>query len=95
MSKVSCYIIAFNEERKIRQAVGSVIEWADEVIVCDSFSADRTAEYAEALGARVVQIPFEGFGKLRNTALTHCTNPWIFSLDSDERCTPEARDEIL
>ncbi len=95
MSKVSCYIIAFNEERKIRQAVGSVIEWADEVIVCDSFSTDRTAEYAEALGARVVQIPFEGFGKLRNTALTHCTHPWIFSLDSDERCTPEARDEIL
>lgn len=72
-----------------------MIEWADEVIVCDSFSTDRTAEFAAELGARVVQIPFEGFGKLRNTALTHCTHPWIFSLDSDERCTPEARDEIL
>ncbi|MGA1207740.1 MAG: glycosyltransferase family 2 protein [Litorivicinaceae bacterium] len=95
MSNVSCYIIAFNEERKIRQAVSSVIDWADEVIVCDSFSTDRTAEIASELGAKVVQIPFEGFGKLRNEALTQCSHPWIFSLDSDERCTPESRDEIL
>jgi Glycosyltransferases involved in cell wall biogenesis len=65
VSKVSCYIIAFNEANKIRPAIESVIHWADEVILCDSHSTDGTAEIAESLGARVVQIDFEGFGKLK------------------------------
>ena len=95
MSKVSCYIIAFNEGNKIRPAIESVIEWADEVLVCDSHSTDDTAEIALELGARVVQLDFDGFGKLRNDAIGHCKHTWIFSLDSDERCTPESRDEIL
>ncbi|MBO9566885.1 MAG: glycosyltransferase family 2 protein [Niastella sp.] len=95
MSKVSAYIIGYNEERKIEAAIRSVIDWADEVIVADSFSTDKTAELSEKLGARVVQIPFEGFGKLRNVAIRSCQYPWVFSLDADERCTPEARDEIL
>jgi hypothetical protein len=43
----------------------------------------------------VVQIPFNGFGDLRNQAVAACQHDWIFSLDSDERCTPEVRDEIL
>src|SRR4051812_17841762 len=95
MSKVSVYIIGYNEERKIEAAIRSVINWADEVIVADSFSTDGMAALSEKLGAKVVQIPFEGFGKLRNVAIAHCQHPWIFSLDADERCTPEARDEIL
>ena len=94
MAKVSAYIIAYNEEDKIEAALASVA-WADEVLLADSYSTDRTAEIAGQRGARVVQIPFEGFGKLRNTVLSHCTHEWIFSLDSDERCTAEARDEIL
>ena len=47
------------------------------------------------MGARVVQIKFQGFGDLRNRAMAACTHHWIFSLDADERCTPDARDEIL
>ena len=62
--------------------------------VADSFSTDDTAKIAEEYGARVVQIPFEGFGRLRNDAIAACTHEWIFSLDSDERCTMDARDEI-
>ena len=92
--KVSAYIIAYNEEDKIAECVKSVL-WADEVIVADSHSTDRTAEIAESLGARVVQVEFQGFGDLRNQAIAHCTGDWIYSLDSDERCTPEVRDEIL
>ena len=69
--------------------------WADEVVVVDSISTDRTAEIATALGARVVQVPFNGFGDLRNRAVEACAYDWIFSLDSDERCTAEVRDEIL
>lgn len=94
MSKVSAYIIAYNEQDKIKQAVQSVL-WADEIIVIDSFSEDDTVKIAESLGARIVQVEFKGFGELRNQAIKACQYEWIFSLDSDERCTPEARDEIL
>ena len=94
MQKISAYILAFNVEEKIAAAVSSVF-WADETVVVDSASTDRTAEIARSLGARVVQIPFHGFGELRNRALAECRHEWIFSLDSDERCTPEVRDEIL
>lgn len=94
MNPVSVYIIAYNEADKIREAINSVL-WADEIVLADSYSKDETAAIAESMGARVVQIPFQGFGDLRNKAMAACTHEWIFSLDSDERCTPEARDEIL
>jgi glycosyltransferase involved in cell wall biosynthesis len=94
MNQVSVYIITYNEADKIEAAINSVL-WADEIVVVDSESQDRTAALAEQFGARVVQIPFRGFGDLRNQAIAACTHEWIFSLDADERCTPEARDEIL
>ena len=94
MQKLSAYILTYNEAAKIEAAVASVL-WADEVVVVDSFSTDRTAEIATSLGARVVAVPFEGFGALRNRALEACKYDWIFSLDSDERCTEQVRDEIL
>ncbi len=93
MNKVSAYIIAYNEADKIEAAINSVL-WADEIILADSNSQDETAAIAERLGARVVQIPFQGFGDLRNKAMAACSHDWIFSLDSDERCTPEAKREI-
>jgi glycosyltransferase involved in cell wall biosynthesis len=91
--RISAYIIAYNEEDKIGPAIRSV-QWADEIVVADSHSRDRTAQIATELGARVVQIDFRGFGALRNDAIAACTHPWIFSLDSDERCTPETAQEI-
>ncbi|MBA3005035.1 MAG: glycosyltransferase family 2 protein [Proteobacteria bacterium] len=94
MSQVSVYIIAYNEAEKIQAAVHSVL-WADEIIVVDSHSTDDTVQIAESLGVKVVQVDFKGFGDLRNRAMSACSHEWIFSLDSDERCTPEARDEIL
>src|SRR3990167_9024572 len=94
MNKISAYIIAFNEQEKICDAVNSVL-WADEVIVVDSHSEDDTASIAQACGARVVQVDFKGFGDLRNQAIQACQHEWIFSLDSDERCTTAVRDEVL
>ena len=94
MKKISVYIIAFNEEEKIKDALESV-GWADEIIVADSFSTDGTVKIAKAHGAKVVQIPFNGFGSLRNDAIAACSHDWIFSLDSDERCTRGAKQEIL
>jgi len=93
-SKISAYIIAFNELEKISAAINSV-KWADEIIVADSGSTDGMIEKAEDLGAKVIQIPFEGFGRLRNSAIEKCSGDWIFSLDADERCTEAVRDEIL
>ena len=92
--KISVYIIAFNEVEKIRDCINSVL-WADEIIVADSHSTDGTTEIAKELGAKVVHIPFIGYGDLRNKAISHCNGEWIFSLDSDERCTIAVRDEIL
>lgn len=94
MPKLSVYIIAYNEEEKIKQALQSV-EWADEIIVADSYSTDNTAQIAKENGAKVIQIPFNGFGELRNKAMEACSHDWIFSLDSDERCTKNAKEEIL
>ena len=94
MQKISAYILTFNEAEKIEAAVSSVL-WADEVVVVDSFSVDHTAQIARSLGARVVDVPFRGFGDLRNRAIEACQFEWIFSLDADERCTEPVRDEIL
>jgi glycosyltransferase involved in cell wall biosynthesis len=94
MQKISAYILTYNSAEKIEAALTSVL-WADEVVVADSSSTDGTVEIARAHGARVVQIPFNGFGDLRNRAVAACQYDWIFSLDSDERCTAAVRDEIL
>ena len=94
MQTLSVYILTYNEAEKVKAAAESVL-WADEIVVVDSYSTDTTAEIAAALGARVVQVPFKGFGDLRNRAVEACRCDWIFSLDADERCTPEVRDEIL
>ena len=93
-AKISVYVLAFNEEAKIEDCIKSVT-WADEIVVIDSFSTDRTVEISEQLGAKVVQIKFDGFGKLRMAGIEHTSHDWIFSIDSDERCTPEAQEEIL
>ena len=94
MQTISAYILAYNEAEKLKAAAESVL-WADEIVVIDSHSTDGTAEIAAALGARVVQVAFKGFGDLRNRAIEACRCDWIFSLDADERCTAAVRDEIL
>ncbi len=93
MSKISVYIIAFNEAEKVAATILSA-RWADEVVVVDSWSTDGTADIATQLGARVVQVDFKGFGDLRNQAIAACSHEWIFSLDADERCTPEVQAEV-
>ncbi len=90
---LSVYILAYNEETKIGAAIESVL-WADEVVVVDSGSTDRTLEIGRSYGARVEEVTFEGFGRLRNRAVELCSHEWVLSIDSDERCTPDAREQI-
>lgn len=91
--KISATIITFNEEENIEAAVGS-LEWADEIVVVDSESVDRTVELAEQAGARVFVQPWLGFGKQKQFAADKCTHDWIFSLDADERVSDELSREI-
>jgi glycosyltransferase involved in cell wall biosynthesis len=93
MPRISAYIIAYNEAEKIEAALRS-LHWVDEIVVADSYSTDQTVEICRRYQARVIQVPFEGFGKLRNAALDELSGDWVFSLDSDERCTEAAAAEI-
>ena len=94
MTKISTSIIAFNQADKIEDCIASAL-WTDEIVLADFEQQRRTAQIAERMGARVVQIPITTFSELRNRAADACTGEWISSLDSDERCTPALRDEIL
>ena len=86
---LSVYILAYNEEAKIEVTLQSV-SWADEIIVIDSYSTDRTVEISEQMGAKVVQIKFNGFGELRMAGIKNTSHEWIFSIDSDERGGPRS-----
>ncbi|HZT23126.1 MAG TPA: glycosyltransferase family 2 protein [Verrucomicrobiae bacterium] len=90
---VSLYVIAYNEAPNLREVLPTVL-WADEVVVVDSFSTDDTAAVCTQFGVRHVNIPFEGFGKLRNAALALLKHDWVVSIDSDERGTPEFAEEV-
>lgn len=87
---VSIVILTLNEERNLPACLASVAA-ADDVVVLDSGSTDRTAEIARNAGARVVTNPFRDFAQQRNFAHEHISfkNPWLFHLDADEQMMPE------
>jgi glycosyltransferase involved in cell wall biosynthesis len=92
---VSVVVITKNEADAIERCLRSV-HWADEVIVLDCGSTDRTVEISQKLGARVsVTTDWPGFGPQKNRALAQATGDWVLSLDADEWVTADLRDEIL
>lgn len=91
--KISACIIAFNEEKNIAEAVKSV-SWADEILVVDSESTDRTREIAESLGAKILVEKWQGFSKQKQFAVETAAHDWIFSLDADERVSEKLKIEI-
>ena len=93
-AKLSVYVIAYNDESNMRACLESVAGWGDELIVVDSHSRDQTAAISREFTNKVYQVDFKGFGNLRNQAVALTTHEWVFSLDSDERMTPELREEI-
>lgn len=92
--KISAVIISLNEEHNIAAVVESV-DFADEVVVVDSGSTDKTREIAESLGARVLVNPWPGFSAQKQFATDAAENDWILSLDADEKTSPILRSEIL
>ncbi|RYE25058.1 MAG: glycosyltransferase family 2 protein [Sphingobacteriales bacterium] len=93
--QLSVVIITYNEEKNLGRCLESVRRIADEIIVVDSNSTDKTVEIAEQYGAKVFQHPFEGYVKQKIIATNHATHNWVFTLDADEVVTPELEQSIL
>ena len=94
MPRISVTIIALNEEANIRECLESV-KWADEILVSDSGSADRTAQICREFGAKVFDDEWLGFGRQKNLVGDRAAGEWILNIDADERVTPGLREEIL
>lgn len=91
--KLSAVVIARDEEREIGPCLESVL-WADEIVVVDSGSSDRTVEIAERLGARVEKRAFDGFTAQKRFATDLAAGAWVLNIDADERVTDDLRREI-
>lgn len=92
--KLSVLVLTQNEERHIRPCLASVRAFADELLVLDSGSTDRTVALARKAGARVEVRPFENYPFQRNAAIEMASGDWIFFVDADERATPALGQEI-
>lgn len=94
MPRLSIFVIALNQEANIGPCLESAA-FADEIVVVDTGSMDRTVELARAYTPRIYQTEWQGFGRTKNFALDRTTMEWVFSLDTDERIPPALQDEIL
>ena len=93
MNRLSITIIAWNEEERLRACLESVA-WADEIIVLDAESTDKTVQVAREFTDKIWVRPWPGFAAQKNFALEQATGEWVLSLDADERVTPELRERV-
>ncbi len=91
--KITATIITLNEERNIARAIES-LRCADEILIVDSGSVDRTVELAQKLGARVLEAGWRGYAGQKNLATDQAANDWILSLDADEALSESLEAEI-
>ena len=94
MTKITAIIPTLNEEIHIEEAIKSV-SFADEIIVIDSFSIDKTLEIAKKFNVKIIQRVFDDFSTQKNFAIDQAKYDWIYILDADERVTPKVKKEIL
>ncbi len=94
MEKLSVVIITKNEENNIGRCLKSV-EWADEIIVVDSGSTDKTAEICRAFKVSFFEREWQGFGAAKAYAVSKANNDWILSIDADEVVSPNLKKEII
>lgn len=91
--RISASVIVFNEEDNIAELCES-LSWADEIIIVDSFSTDRTKEIAQKYTNKVFDHPFRGYRDKHEFADSRTSSDWIFWIDADERVTPELQESI-
>lgn len=94
MAKLTIIIPTLNEEEFIEQAIRSA-SFADEILLIDSYSKDRTLDIAKEYPVTVYQRQFDDFSNQKNHAIDKAQNDWIFILDADEVISPELREEII
>ena len=92
--RLSVVVIALNEEDRIRDCLASVA-WADEIVVIDGGSEDKTVALAREFTDHVIIRAWQGFAAQKNFGVDRATGEWILSLDADEQVEPALRDEIL
>jgi len=90
---LTAVVITLNEENNIEDCIRSV-SWADEIVILDSGSTDRTPELARALGAAVSFAPFTDFATQKNLAISRAQGKWVLLLDADERATRGLQEEV-
>jgi glycosyltransferase involved in cell wall biosynthesis len=90
---LSVAIVAMDEEANIGRTLASV-RWADEIVLVDSGSKDRTREIARDHGARVIDEPWRGYVAQKQYAIEQCTKDWVLLLDADEEISPGLAEEI-
>jgi glycosyltransferase involved in cell wall biosynthesis len=93
MKGITALVLTLNEEDNIAECLKTLL-WADEVVVLDSGSTDRTVEIAQSLGAKVFFHPFKNYADQRNYALSLVRTEWVFFVDADERVPPELAAEV-
>jgi glycosyltransferase involved in cell wall biosynthesis len=93
VARLSVIVIAQDEERDLPECLASVA-FADEIVVIDAESRDRTREIAQKAGAKVVVRPWPGHAAQRQFALEQASGEWVLSIDADERCSPELKGAI-
>ena len=94
MYKFSVTIITKNEEKNIGRCLESV-KWADEIVIVDSGSTDKTLKICRKYNCKIIESEWLGFGKTKKFAVDSATNNWILSIDADEEVTPDLKKEIL
>jgi len=90
---LSVAIITRNEEKNLARTLATV-RFADELVIVDAGSTDRTLEIARSFNARVFHLDWRGFSSQKNYALAQCTGDWVLSLDADEELTAELQQQI-
>lgn len=94
MEKLTVSMITLNEEKILSQTLTSVKEIADEIIMVDSGSTDKTKEIALSFGAKIIEQKWLGYGKQRNVAIENASNEWILNIDADEEISSELLQKI-
>ncbi len=93
MPRITAIIITYNEEKNIQRCLEG-LRWADEIVVVDSFSQDRTKETASSFTDKIFDLEWRGFGKQKEFARTKATSEWVLSIDTDEVVSERLQGEI-
>ena len=95
MTKISAVVITYNEERNIERCLSSLQNVADEIIVVDSFSSDRTPEICKTFNVKFFQRAWDDFSSAKNFGNEQAFHDWVLSLDADEALSDELKKNII